>query len=92
MLHKAARTGVKSSIELLLNYGANPNAVDLNGETALMYLCRHNHDIQLILLLLRYSADPDIENHSGEKARDLSRQHKSNDKIEKVLHPILRQF
>ena len=92
MLHKAARAGVKTSIELLLDYGANPNAVDAEGCTPLMYLCRHDHDIQLILLLLQYSADPDIENHGGEKARDLSRYHKSREKIEKLLHPILRQF
>ncbi|XP_035231051.1 ankyrin-3-like isoform X1 [Stegodyphus dumicola] len=45
------------SLELLLTYGADPNARDLQGLTPLMKACRNPQAVEAVHLLLSYGAD-----------------------------------
>lgn len=48
----------------LVNLGANPNALDSNGETPLILACRQ-HNICSVAFLLSVGADPDLSNSRG---------------------------
>lgn len=48
----------------LVNLGANPNALDSNGETPLILACR-DHNICSVAFLLSVGADPDLSNSRG---------------------------
>ncbi len=50
-------------IGLLLLYGADVNAKDSQGRTALLEECRHNRRDNIITLLLKNSADPNAADH-----------------------------
>ena len=46
-------------VEMLLEYGANPDIIDSDGETSLMNMA-YNGKSDMVLLLLEYGADPNI--------------------------------
>ncbi len=52
----------------MLNRGANPNISSLNETTPLILACRFHLSFELILLLLRKSADPNVRNRDGQTA------------------------
>lgn len=63
-------------IEMLLARGANVNAQDCNGNTALRYVILNSDDTlqeRLILLLLRCGCDKSIQNNEGLTAEMLAR-------------------
>jgi ankyrin repeat protein len=58
-----------ASAQLLLEAGANPNAVDVDGATPLIWFCKglanKSQASSYITLLLNHSADASIADHSG---------------------------
>jgi ankyrin repeat protein len=59
-------------VETLLEHGAEVNQSNGNGTTPLMMACK-KRSIELVRLLLRYNADPEIRNFGGEVALDFVR-------------------
>ncbi|XP_076804639.1 uncharacterized protein LOC143448680 [Clavelina lepadiformis] len=70
-LHEASSNGDYEILQLLLEYGADPNKHDkLNSSTALHYAASENHSDCLRLLLER-GGDASIRNGKGESTLDL---------------------
>uniref|UniRef100_A0A0N5AET5 Eukaryotic translation initiation factor 3 subunit K n=1 Tax=Syphacia muris TaxID=451379 RepID=A0A0N5AET5_9BILA len=63
-LHWAASFGNEEIIGLLLDNGADINAVNSKGETSLHDAVRRNHD-GIVRLLLLHGADPSVKDKSG---------------------------
>mmetsp|Transcript_23 Transcript_23/g.24 ORF Transcript_23/g.24 Transcript_23/m.24 type:complete len:476 (-) Transcript_23:110-1537(-) len=65
-LHHAIKSGHLDTVEALLEYGANPNAINNDtGESPLhVALARDDHEV--CALLLQYGADVRVENKYGE--------------------------
>lgn len=59
-----------------LKNGANVNATDNNGNTALFHAVKRKYAIEQIQLLLQYGADPDKENKAGISPRQLAEQNR----------------
>lgn len=57
--------------EILIDYGADVNLQDHNGETSLMWESCYGHE-HYVRLLLENGADPDIVNNEGKKAIDFA--------------------
>lgn len=60
-----------ADLRYLLEKGANPNAQDSEGETALMIAARLAN-LDAARLLMRYGADPRLVSKSGKTAADLA--------------------
>jgi hypothetical protein len=58
--------------EWLLKNGADPNAADDQGRTALFHAVKRKYDSPKIKLLLKYGGDPDKETNDGNSARSLA--------------------
>lgn len=58
------------NLELFLEAGANVNAVDLEGKTALMFAAQSNTNPEIITTLLAYGADPLMIDSAGKTAFD----------------------
>jgi ankyrin repeat protein len=56
---------------MLINAGANVNAVNLDGESALHYSCLTNHTPAIALLLFAHGINVDIKNKDGDTALHL---------------------
>ncbi len=73
-LHFAARDKRNDILEALLRCGADVNAVDVFGNTALgRSLDSLPHDRRTIELLLKAGADPDQKNYHGSSPLDVAR-------------------
>ena len=60
-----ARQGDSNSLEIMLNYGLNPNLTNHKGNTLLMLACYHDN-FETAQLLLERGADPDRPNDKGQ--------------------------
>jgi ankyrin repeat protein len=69
---------------LLLEAKVDANAVDRNGDTALMLAIRDKAPLEVVTALLEYGADPSIANPLGETASSIARQYKQTT-IENIL-------
>ena len=65
-------------IAALLKVGADPNAKDKDGWTALMFAASFNSNPEILTTLLDAGADPKIKSHSGMTVMDHM---KSNEKL-----------
>ncbi|XP_029977894.1 ankyrin repeat domain-containing protein 22 [Sphaeramia orbicularis] len=75
-----------AQMEALLSAGADVNAVDYKGNTALHYLCqRKNH--RLVPLLLHRNADVHVHNNDGETPLDIA----SRLKFKKIVHMLTKK-
>jgi hypothetical protein len=69
----AARSGELGAAQLLLEFGADANHRNPNGDTALMEaLSAPSNALGLVVLLLKFRADPDIKDSGGKSARETS--------------------
>ena len=88
-LHRACAASNLKVAKLLLQHGANVNAVRRNGDTPLMVLLGHQkQDSSFIKMLLDFNARRDIENNDNMRAVDLARITNSTDDVIELLHPI----
>jgi ankyrin repeat protein len=92
LLHYAAAcTGLKSACEishLLLDQGADANAVDYRGWTPLMYAILFKPNADLVEILLDRGADATIRNNDGKKALDLVGRNKHTAALKALLEPV----
>lgn len=73
-LHWAAQTGHVDIVELLLHSGADPNAVNANGDTALHLAAWKQHALVVAALLQeQFKARTDLKNNDGKLAEQLAR-------------------
>lgn len=63
-LHVCSRMGNQKILEILLQNGADINAVDGEGRTALHYGAQSGHE-EVVRALLKQKADPSILDHQG---------------------------
>ncbi len=72
-LHIAAANGAVEAAEVLLDAGANPNAVDKNGNTPLMLAAASGADraAEMVDLMLLYGGIPELRNYEGKCAVDM---------------------
>ena len=69
---------------VLLDHGANVNAITVNGETALM-LAASNEKSDLVSYLLQRGADPKIMDKSGKAALDYAKSANIDDDVKKAM-------
>ncbi|RMB61048.1 ankyrin repeat domain-containing protein [Dokdonia sinensis] len=61
--------GAIKIVQLLLEYGADPNVTDANGTTALLYATMFQQN-EIATLLLNYKADTSLKDNRGNTALD----------------------
>ena len=71
----AVEGGAFNQVKALLEKGADPNAQDVSGNTALMGAAQ-KRNLPMVQILLRYGAWPSIRNNQGLSAQDMSRDQK----------------
>ncbi len=76
-LHSAVAGGNLRCVEILLGHGAQPNAHQHGGWTALMGAAASGRE-DMVSLLISYGADPAVASDDGRTARDLAREHGHN--------------
>lgn len=74
-------------MELLIQKGANLDAQDRNGDTALHY-CIHNKNVAGAVVLLKAGANPAIQNKHGHSAEDLFKEKLGGAKKTTVMQAI----
>jgi len=72
-LHAAAAAKEVEIVRMLLDRGADPNARQQVGYTALMECARGGRD-DMVSLLLTHGADPTLTSDDGKRASDLARE------------------
>ncbi|KAF9767613.1 hypothetical protein IL306_015195 [Fusarium sp. DS 682] len=73
LLHLAAQDGIPEMVQLLLDWGANPNALDEMGATSARWAIRNNH-VEAVRILLEGGLDPNYDNgHSLRMAIEMGR-------------------
>lgn len=85
-LRVAAHNGDTEKVERLLKRGANIEARDDNGQTALIHAAR-NGNTEIVGLLLKRGADTEAENDHGQTALMIA-----TDLGEKEIADLLREF
>ena len=82
-LMAASFKGYTSIVELLIKHGANINATDLNGVTALHYAVRFTN-FEMVKLLVEHKADVHVKDSKGLSPLDYAKQF-NNDEIFKNI-------
>lgn len=91
-LHKAAERGKTQSCKLLLERGANVNAVDNTGATALHYASEYGH-VEIVQLLLTHNADPNMRDRYGRRAIDYAEMRgRTRYNLTTVVNPNIAAF
>ncbi len=82
---KAAKIGNEWQLKLLINSGADINAKDKDGWTALMYAVRYQEGVQTVSLLLNADADVKAKNNFDSSALLIAACYNNNPQILKML-------
>ncbi|HEY9151462.1 MAG TPA: ankyrin repeat domain-containing protein [Anaerolineales bacterium] len=90
-LHSAAAGGHTELVKLLLEHGANPNAVQKSGFTPL-HAAAQNGDVQSIHALLFHGADADIKSAEGKTPLDYAAEGNKTKAVELLKREITRRF
>ncbi len=72
LIMHAVHKNQMQSVATLLDLGAGVNGADTNGETALMMAAGYGDD-EMVRLLLRRGADPELADRRGRRAVDYAR-------------------
>ncbi len=78
LLHHDANHGFGKRIKILLEHGADPNALDSLGQTALHILAARGTGKDAIQALLDHGSDLSIKNHEGKTALDYAKAAEKN--------------
>lgn len=85
-IHAAAARNTEPTMRKLLTAGADANAQQAGGWTALHSAAKHgNH--ALVDLLLQFDADPSVKSDDGKTARDLAVESNHSDLAERLTAP-----
>jgi ankyrin repeat protein len=85
MLHQVCRTAdVTTLLDLAITMESDLNAIDYDGDTALIYATRHG-SLQNVIFLLERGADPNIRNVEGETALVMAINHKRDGIVRELL-------
>ena len=79
----ACNAGRLACANMLIDKGANVNAIDKDGSTPLMFCAQHGHN-DIVKLLLGHGADPKIKGSHGLSAIEFAQQ-KDLQETEKIL-------
>lgn len=71
-LHRAAAIGSMKLVELLCTKGSPVNWQDITGWSPLFHALAEGHGDVAALLVSKYNASPDLEDHSGKKPIDVA--------------------
>lgn len=82
---KAAKIGNEWQLKLLIDSGADINAKDKDGWTALMYAVRYQEGVQTVSLLLNADADVKAKNNFDSSALLIAACYNNNPQILKML-------
>ena len=85
-LLEAASKGDQSSLESLLNSGAEINAVDSQKKTSLMLAAANGHKM-VVLILLKRGADASIKDGNSDTALDLALKN-GHESVASILKPV----
>jgi ankyrin repeat protein len=77
--------------ELLLQNGADPNIVDIQGKTPLMYAVA-NDNLDGVLLLLQYKADPNMQGNIGRSPIEMAHVFQQEEIFEHLINAHANQF
>ncbi len=88
LLHIATRNGNEKCAELLLKYNINKDALDKNGNSALMIACS-NDKSNIVKLLLNKNVSINIKNNKGETALKIASKNETNSNCD-ILIELLR--
>lgn len=72
-IHSAAAAQSNEAVDLLLRHGADPDAQQHGGWTALQAAAQHG-DEQMVSTLLSHGADPQVRSDDGRTAMDLAQE------------------
>ena len=88
-LHRACANSSFKAAKILIEFGANVNALTDNGDSPLTLLAaQKQHDISLLRMMLDQNAKREHGNNDSMRAVDLVRQTSSNTDIIKLLGPV----
>ena len=73
--------------ELLLDLGADPNAEDVYGDTALIYAARNNLPLKFVKALIAAGGNVSHRNKQGKTARDVASAYGHNQLAESLSRP-----
>jgi ankyrin repeat protein len=93
LLHRAVRHKRDPLINLLLDLGADPNAPDFDGQTAL-HACvatLENDGPAVAAVLLKHQADPRVRDRAGATPLDLAVRHNRGPRLIEILSDAARQ-
>jgi ankyrin repeat protein len=68
LLHRKCDWHDAHGLRLVLQYGGNPNQIEMWGKTALHQAVLRDNDMEMIEMLLDHGADPGVPNHEGKSA------------------------
>ena len=87
-LHWACRSGSPSLVKLLLERGADINALDGDGNTPLHFCCGFGTDAMLRILLNNLSLDPIVRNRHFKTAAEVWKM----TSVRSIVHGLYRSF
>jgi ankyrin repeat protein len=86
----ATMNSAYQAVKILLDQGADVNARNYDGKTALMMASGMTGDATILELLLNNGADPKAKDHKGQTALSLAKQSQRSDKIQILKRVTLR--